>query len=170
MRRSRRARDATRHRRTTALLSNTHCIARPGKPTNGTSRTGRSNHRFTVTIGDDAIALARDENRSRAPADTARTSSRGRTRARRRRPCSAGQRSPPPSTAATPAASTTDACRDAGHHFPAPAFDVHARRFGVHHVQRSGRQRDRRRPRIGRRTSRPARARTAARPPPPAAD
>jgi hypothetical protein len=43
-----------------ALLSNTHCIARPGNPRNGTSRTGRSNHKFTVMIDDDAIALARD--------------------------------------------------------------------------------------------------------------
>src|ERR1700704_4493652 len=44
----------------TALLSNTHCMARPGKPANGTSRTGRANQRFTVTIGDDAIAPARE--------------------------------------------------------------------------------------------------------------
>ena len=62
--RSRRSARAARHerqvrrrrRRTTGRLSNTHCIARPGRPTNGSSKTGRSNHRLTVTIGDDAIA------------------------------------------------------------------------------------------------------------------
>ena len=35
-------------------LSNTHCIIRPGRPTNVASVTGRSNHRLTVTIGDAA--------------------------------------------------------------------------------------------------------------------
>ena len=32
-------------------LSNTHCICRPGSPTNASSITGRSYQRFTVTIG-----------------------------------------------------------------------------------------------------------------------
>ena len=50
-------------------LSNTHCIARPGRPMNGSSMTGRSNHRFTVTIGDDAIRRAAIEQpRAAAPA------------------------------------------------------------------------------------------------------
>jgi hypothetical protein len=40
-------------------LSNTHCIVRAGRPTNGTSVTGRSSHRFTVTMGDDSSAEAR---------------------------------------------------------------------------------------------------------------
>ena len=43
----------------TVRLSKTHCMARPGRPMNGSSITCRSNHRFTVTIGDEAMARAR---------------------------------------------------------------------------------------------------------------
>ena len=42
----------------TSRLSNTHCIVRPGSPTNGSSITTRSNQTFTVTIGDAAVARA----------------------------------------------------------------------------------------------------------------
>src|SRR5579863_5071180 len=44
-----------------ALLSNAQCIGLPTKPTKpliGGVKTGRSNHRFTVTIGDDAMRAA----------------------------------------------------------------------------------------------------------------
>src|SRR5579864_4404254 len=44
-----------------ALLSNAQCIGLPTKPTKpsiGGVRTGRSNHRFAVTIGDDAVRAA----------------------------------------------------------------------------------------------------------------
>ena len=47
----------------TIRLSNTHCIARPGRPTNGSSRTGRSSHRLTVTIGDASVRRAAIERR-----------------------------------------------------------------------------------------------------------
>ena len=39
-------------------LSKTHCISRPGSPTNTSSITARSYQRFTVTIGLDAMREA----------------------------------------------------------------------------------------------------------------
>ena len=58
-RRSTRATDASASPPNTSRLSNTHCIARPGRPMNGSSITRRSNRDVHVTIGDDAIWLAR---------------------------------------------------------------------------------------------------------------
>ena len=69
-------------RRTPARLSNTHCIARPGRPTNGSSRTRRSNQRFTVTIGDEAMRARAIERRRAAPAARRRTARPARTTAR----------------------------------------------------------------------------------------
>ena len=39
-------------------LSNTHCIARPGRPMNASPSTRRSSHTFTVTMADGAVAAA----------------------------------------------------------------------------------------------------------------
>ena len=41
-----------------ARLSNTHCIERPGKPTNVLEVTGRSNQRLIVTIGEASVDSA----------------------------------------------------------------------------------------------------------------
>src|SRR4029453_12859908 len=76
-----------------------------GKPTNGTSRTGRSNQRFTVMIGDEAIAPARAisfESSGGCGSNTAERANQGTAETT----VLAGQRSPPPSTATTRAAST----------------------------------------------------------------
>ena len=68
-RRSRPATGATRRRRTTKRLSKTHCISRPGSPTNDSSITRRSYQRFTVTIGIDVHrAAAAERSRERAAA------------------------------------------------------------------------------------------------------
>ncbi len=132
---------------TTMRLSNTHCITRPGRPTNGSSSTGRSNHRLTVTIGDArgrARGVKRRLQRMRrrprtgppgANHGTAHTMTGGapglgacRSRIRRRR-------RPTRIRAVAPVVTV-----------PPRRFDVLARRLRVHLVQRPGRQHDRGRP------------------------
>ena len=97
-RRSTRATGATPRPPNAWRLSNTHCIVRPGRPTNGTSITGRSSQRFTVTIGDDGrVADARSTTRRhRRPALGLRAS------AQRVPGHGADDRRPPPASLAAP--------------------------------------------------------------------
>ena len=60
----------------TRRFSKAHWNERPGKPTNGVSSTARSNHRFTVTIGDAPIAIGVARHVRRVPPASRRRASR----------------------------------------------------------------------------------------------
>ena len=132
----------------------------PGAPQTAPSVTGRSSHRFTVTIGDDPIAVAaatmediaaggRSSVRSKACQGTAHTTA------------PASIRSPRTSTCDTALAGAYDACNRSGPHLAAAAGEP-SRSGRRHTTHRAGRAAARsRHPGAIRRTSAPARGQTA---------
>ena len=134
-RRSPRATGATPSRRTRRRLSNTHCISRPGSPTNGSSITGRSYQRFTVTIGFESMRdAARDDRRQRRRCRRAeqRSQREPRHRGDDARP---SNRSPRTSTPRDAAVSITTRASAFDAHLSAARSMKRARRLGVHLVR-----------------------------------
>ena len=131
--------------------SNTHCIARPGRPTNGSCITCRSYQRLTVTIG---FASIRDAcaTMCESGAGTAVREQRSQREPRHGRDDRAGADGSRFVGAAAanldaPYAAfvSHDARQGAGAHLAAALLDVRPRRFRVHLVQRPARQHHRRR-------------------------
>ena len=145
-----RLRAASRRRRSTpatgatplaehSRLSNTHCIARPGRPTNGSSSTARSNQRLTVTIGDDGHAAGAIEHRlASAGGSPAKRSREREPRHRATRRASRCHRSPPASTPVDGIASTIDTVAGAPVRTAPPCASMNSR-AGSAYIWCSGR-------------------------------
>ena len=150
--------------------SNTHCIARPGRPTNGVSSTRRSNQRFTVTIGDDAMRDASATTVPQRRPAPRRTAAEPRTTARPTRSRRARTSRPPPRPHPDGPVSVRDDARK-GVGADASARASMQSRAGATYIASSGTagKAMRRRPADRGRTSPPAPARRRAPPPPRAA-
>ena len=161
-RRSTPATGATRRRRSTSRLSNTHCIARPGRPTNGSSSTGdrtRDSPSRSATTPCAARAIEHRCERRRLAVEQiaqARTTARPRSRAPAVQLLAAGLDG---RRRASPLDADLRRRRRSAPRRRALSMYC-ARRLGVHQVQRPGRQHDRRRLRIGAEHLGRARART----------